>query len=76
MTEFERSVLSATARNPGQRFFALVDLAPHESLLKKLVQANDSDARLKSLFDGTPEEALLDGVLPAPPPPALCVRPE
>lgn len=61
MTEFERSVLSATARSPGQQFFALIDLAPHEGLLKKLVQANDSGARLKSLFDGTPEEALLDG---------------
>lgn len=61
MSEFERSVLSATARYPGHRFFALIDLAPHEGLLKKLVRANDSGARWKSLFDGTPEESLLDG---------------
>lgn len=61
LSEFERSVLSTRARYPGHRFFALVDLAPHEGLLKKLAQANDSGARWKSLFDGTPEEALLDG---------------
>lgn len=58
--EFEHDVLSATARFPSRWFFALVDLAPHAGLLKKLVHADDI-AKWKSLFDGTPEEALLDG---------------
>jgi hypothetical protein len=58
--EFERAVTSGVARPSGCRCFALLDLAPHEGLLPKLTRA-EGDLQWKSLFDGTPEEALLDG---------------
>ena len=57
--EFERSVLRHASNLSGYRLFALLDLAPHEGLLPNLTRI-EAGLQWKSLFDGTPEEALLE----------------
>lgn len=59
IADLEQAVVRGATDSAGRRLYALLDLAPHEGLLQRLTSI-EGGLLWKSLFDGTPEEALLE----------------